>query len=122
MFAQSGLVEVLGTMLSIGDKQYVFYGDSGYNHCSYLEVPLDGANLSPGRIRFNRAMSSVRITVEWAFKEVKMHWTSVDFKRKLRLLESPISSLYVGAVLIADYRNCFYPNETSQSFKLPLRS
>ena len=30
MFAQSGLDEVLRTVLSIGDKQYVIYGDSGY--------------------------------------------------------------------------------------------
>ena len=121
MFAQSSLDEFLGTELSIGDKQYVIYGDSGYNHRSYLEVPFDGANLSPGQIQFNRAISGVRITVEWAFKEVKMYSTIVDFKRKLRLRESPISSLYVGAVLLANYRNCFYPNETSQFFKPLLR-
>ena len=64
MFAKSGSDEVLGTVPSIGDKQYVIYRDSGYNHRSYLEVPFDGANLGPGQIQFNRAMSSVRITVE----------------------------------------------------------
>lgn len=69
MFAHSGLDEVLGKVLSIGDKHNVLCGQSGYNHRSYLEVPSDG----------------VRITLELAFREVKMYWTSVYFKRKLRL-------------------------------------
>lgn len=35
-------------------------------------------------------MSEVRITVEWAFKEVKMYFFTVNYKRKLKVNESSI--------------------------------
>eukprot|EP00171_Calliarthron_tuberculosum_P002315 IDg2315t1 len=38
---------------------------------------------------FSKEMSAARVTVEWYFKEVKLYWTTVDFKKKLRISESP---------------------------------
>ena len=45
-------------------------------------------------------MSNVIVFVEWVFIEMKLHWTAVDFKRKLRINVSPVANL----------RNCMYPN------------
>ena len=47
-----------------------------------MEVPFHGSNLSAARKAFNIAMARSRITVELYFKEMKLHWTSMYFKRK----------------------------------------
>jgi len=59
-------------------------------------------------------ISRVRVTVEWMFKEVKLHWTTVDYKRKMQIGESGVGALYVAAMLLANLRNCVYPNTVSQ--------
>lgn len=116
MYIMSGLDEVLPEVLLIDGIRYCIWGDPGYNNRWYLETPFQGANLTPAQQALNTAMSSVRITVEWAFKEVKLYWASVDYKRKLRLFESPIAMIYQAAVLLTNLRNCFYPNQLSRYF------
>eukprot|EP00171_Calliarthron_tuberculosum_P021776 IDg21776t1 len=43
-------------------------------------VPYQGSNLAAHQRAFNKAMSAVRITVEWVFKEVKVYFTTMDYK------------------------------------------
>ena len=74
-------------------KQYCIYGDSGYTFIVYLEVPFQWPSLSADISEVNKVMSTVRVCVEWFFMEVKLHWTVVDFKRKLRINESPVGLL-----------------------------
>jgi len=50
-----------------------------------MEVPFQGSNLTPEQRALNSAMPAVRIILEWVFKEVKMHFATVDFKRKMKL-------------------------------------
>ena len=116
MYVQSGLDETLEDTLFIDRVRYVIYGDSGYSDRIFMEVPLQGSNLSAARRAFNVAMARSRINVEWYFKEVKSHWTSMDFKRKLRVREAAVGSLYIVAVLLTNVRNCVYPNSISQYF------
>ena len=40
----------------------------------------------------------------------------MDFKRKLRVFEAPIGSMYLGAMLLHNFRSCVYPNTISQYF------
>jgi nuclease HARBI1 len=100
----------------VGGVQYCVYGDSGYNARPFVEVPLSGHQVNEDQSAYNKAMSSCRISVEWIFKEVKMYWTSVDYKRKMRLLECPVGALYISAHLLTNFRNCVYPNPISQYF------
>jgi len=51
-------------------------------------------------------MSSVREAVEWSYKEIKLHFTSQDMKRKLKARESPISLLYICSVLLFNFKTC----------------
>ena len=86
-----------------------------------MEVPFQGSNLSAARKAFNNDMARSRITVKWYFKEVKLHWTLLDFQRKLRVKEAAVGYLYIAAVLLTNFRNCVYPNPISQYFNcLPL--
>lgn len=59
------------------------YGYSGYNFCVYLEAPFQRGSISGEMAALNSSMSTVGLCVERRFKEVKLHWTTVDFKRKL---------------------------------------
>lgn len=118
LYTRSNLDAQLENALLVGSRRFCIYGDSGYNARDYMEVPLQGANLSDNQKAFNTAMSGSRVTVEWMFKEVKLYWGKMDFKRKLRIRESPVGALYLSAMLLTNIRNCLYPNQTAQYFKV----
>lgn len=56
------------------------------------------------------------MSVEWLFKEIKMHFVTVDFKRKMKVLESLIGKLYIASMLFTNFRNCLCPNQISKFF------
>lgn len=69
-----------------------------------------------GRNSFQRRDLGMRVTVEWIFKEVKMHVTVVDSKRKMRLLK--------GLIILVSHccmsvRNCIHPNQIAQYLYCP---
>jgi len=119
MHMRSGLGELLPELLTVESYQYCLYGDSGYNHRWYLEVPCQGSNLNQYQTAFNVAMASGRVTVEWMFKELNQQFSTVDIKRKMKLLEAPIGLLYVACMFLSNCRTCIYQNQTSLHFKCP---
>jgi hypothetical protein len=87
LYIRSGIDAQLRDCLLADGRQYYIYGDSGYCRRSYLQVPFAGSQLTSAEETFNKAMSTCRISVEWIFKEIKLYWTTVDFKRKMRIRE-----------------------------------
>ena len=116
LYTRSLLEEKLPPLLDVEGERYCLYGDSGYSRRWFLEVPYQGSNLTSAQRAFNRAMSAVRITVEWIFKEVKLYFTTMDYKRKLKVKESPVGMLYMSAMLLCNMRNCIYPNQIARYF------
>jgi nuclease HARBI1 len=116
LYCRSGIDSQLEEKLMVNGIQFCIYGDSGYNLRPYMEVPYQGSNLSEEQKSLNKAMSAIRITVEWIFKEVKQYWSTMDYKRKLRVGEFPVGALYIAAMLLTNLRNCIYPNPTAQYF------
>ena len=117
LFVRSDLDTQLEEVMKVGDRQFCIFGDSGYNVREYFEIPFQGSHLNENQRAFNRAMSGARITVEWMFKELKKFWTAVDFPRKMRVLQLPVGTLYLAAILLCNVRNCFYRNQTSIYFR-----
>lgn len=117
LYVQSDLDSVLPEVLDLPLKRFCIYGDSGYNRRWYIEVPHQGSNLSAAQSAFNRAMSSVRITVEWIFKEVKLYFPTMDYKRKLKVHEAPVGLLYTSCMLLCNMRNCIYRNQVARYFE-----
>jgi DDE superfamily endonuclease len=74
LYADSGLDDVLGDSLLIGGIQYHLYGDSGYALRPYLTTPFEGAALTTDEGLFNKRMSKVSVSVEWAFKDFKKYF------------------------------------------------
>lgn len=117
LYTRSEMDGQLESTLFCDGIQYCIYGDSGYNERAYLQVPFQGSNLNPDQSAFNAGMAGARITVEWVFKEVKMYWSTTDFRRKLRVLQAPVGSLYLSAILLTNFRTCLYGNQISTYFE-----
>ena len=87
LYIRSDAEDLLHIVLEVRDgMKYCIFADSGYNERWFLRIPFQGSNLIASQRAFNKSMSSVRVTVEWMFKEIKIHWPVIDFKRKLRVL------------------------------------
>ena len=114
LYIRSELDELLPSVLEVDVVCYCIYGDSGYNPRWFMEVPFQGATLSTAQLAFNKAMASVRISVEWVFKEIKMHFVTVDFKRKIKVFESPVGMSYMASMIFSNFRDCLYPNQISK--------
>jgi len=85
MLASTVADEGLGGILHIEPMKFCVYGDSGYNNRAFLEIPFQGSNLSTHQRAFKSPMASAGGTVEWLYNEIKINWTTVDFKRKLKV-------------------------------------
>lgn len=77
----------------IVDNKYYIHNDSVYNGRVYLDVQFQDVTLSSARRATNRSTASVRVTVEWIYKEVKIYWTALYFKRKLKTREGVVGCL-----------------------------
>lgn len=116
LYVHSDVKVNLLVVLEVENVKYRIYGDSIYNQRWYMEVLFQGALLSVAQAAFNAAMSRVRITVYWIFKEVKMCFTTVDYKSKMKVNESSMGLLYLPSMLLCNFRNCIYPNKVAQYF------
>ena len=117
LYIRSGVDDALPHVIEINSTLYCSYGDSGYNHRRYLEVPFQGSNLNAYQKVFKTGMAVGRVTVQWMFKELQQQFSCVVFKCNMKLLEAPIGLLYLGCMFLSNCRNCIYLNQTSAYFQ-----
>jgi hypothetical protein len=117
MYNTSGIDQVLQNSLLISGRQYYLYGDVAYTLRPYLQTGFRGSTISSDEMAFNASMSKVRVTVEWAFRDVKQYFTHVDLPRKLRLRETPAGLLYVSSVMLWNFRVCLYGSRSAHYFQ-----
>ena len=101
------------------------YGDPAYPLRVHLQVPYRGAGITSQMELYNKAMSSVRMSVEWLFGDIVNYFIFLDFKKNLKILLCAVGKIYivVGKIYIvaATLRNaltCMYGNSTSEYFAL----
>ena len=100
LFRQSGLNEQLVENLSLQDRQYCLYGDAAYVLRPWLQVAFRTHGSPANQLLYNEMMSSVREAVECTYKDLQKMWASQDFKRMLKVRQSPLAMLYKTAALI----------------------
>jgi nuclease HARBI1 len=100
LYAESGPDDVLAEGLLIDGAQYYLSGDAGFALRPYLITPFEGAVLTPDEALFNRRMSKVRVSVEWAFKDVKKYFSHVAVPRKMVLSRTPAGAWYLASCLL----------------------
>ena len=57
------------------------YGNPTYPMRVHLQAPFRNMVLTPQMVNFNKAMSSVRVSVEWLFGDIVEYFKFVDFKK-----------------------------------------
>lgn len=92
------------------------YGDAAYPILSHVDRGFRGANLSQAQRAYNRALSRVRISVEWQFGKVVQMFPFVDFSADLNLLLQPIAKYYLVAALLTNAHTTCYGSITSKYF------
>ena len=80
---ESGLLEDLERhAFSPRGAPMCLYGDPAYPMRVHLQAPFKEVHLTQEMMDFNKSMSSVRVSVEWAFGHVLNSFQALDFKRK----------------------------------------
>ena len=94
------------------------YGDPAYSLRVHLQVPYRGAGITPEMEMYNKAMSAVRMSVEWLFGDIVNYFKFLDFKKNLKLSLSAIGKMYVVCAILRNALTCMYTNSTSEYFAL----
>ena len=118
MLRESGLLSVLENEMKLNGVQYCLYGDPAYPHFSFLQVPF-AVPSTREQIAYNKSMASVRLAVEWAFKDISSNWAFLDFKKNLKLYLSPVGQWYKVCAILTNCLTCLRQhNETSLYFEM----
>ena len=87
MLAESRLLDQLQLhAYTPNGESLCIYGDPAYPLRVHLQAPYQANRLTNLQKRYNTAMSNVRVSVEWLFKEILTYFAFVDLK-KICILE-----------------------------------
>ncbi|XP_030842389.1 uncharacterized protein LOC115924448 [Strongylocentrotus purpuratus] len=119
LLRESGLLTMLeGGSHDAEGNLLCIYGDPAYPVRPQLQAPFPTANITPEQAAFNRAMSKVRITVEWSFGDVINFFKYTDFKKSQKILLSSCAKMYMVSAILTNAHTCIYGNNTSSYFEL----
>ena len=114
MLSESNLLN----QLQLHIPTYCLYEDSAYPLRQQLINPYKGTNPTAGQAAFNKAISSVRQSVEWEFGKIISLFAFLDFCKNLKLYLQPVGKLYVIGALLKNCHTCLYESQTSEFFNL----
>lgn len=113
LYVKHELDDILRAIFEVDGVRHCIYGNLEYNGRWFLDVPVQRATLSPVEAANEITMSFVRISVEWLFEGIKMHFLSVDFEKKMKDFKSPIRMFYIASLHLCKFCNCYYWNQIS---------
>lgn len=120
MLGESGLIQDLERIAFTPDgTPLCLYGDPAYPLRVHLQQPFrNNAAFTEDMRQYNKAMSSVRVSVEWLFGEITKYFKFVDFKQQLKIQLSPIGKIYIVCALLQNSLACLYGNIVSDYFQI----
>ena len=119
MLADSGLLRDLEQYaFSTTREPMALYGDPAYPLRVHLQVPYRGAGITPQMELYNKAMSAVRMSVEWLFGDIVNYFKFLDFKKNLKISLSAVGKMYVVCAILRNALTCMCTNSTSEYFAL----
>jgi hypothetical protein len=71
LYRESNIDDAFQTSMEISGTQYCLCGDPAYCFRPYLQIGYRGSHLTLQQVQFNVAMSKVRISLEWAFRDLE---------------------------------------------------
>ena len=122
MLSESGLLDKLRPHTNGNGDPYVVYSDPAYGITithNFIS-PYRGSNLTAAERKFNKAMSSLCVSVEWTFGKITQLFAFLDFQKNLKLLLQPVGKYYLIGGLLTNCHTCLYNSQTSQFFNVDL--
>lgn len=113
---ESGLLDRLQDIREAYGRYYI-YGDPAYPITPLILVGYRGQT-GYGEERFNRAMSRVRISVEWGFSILKRKWAFIDYEKDLMIWLNCPGKLIIVAAILTNCYTCLYGNQLSAVFQV----
>ena len=97
-------------------RPYHLYGDPAYPLLPHLITPFKTHALTQTKRECNRAMSSIRESVEWGFGKVIQIFAFLDYKKNLKIGLQPVHQYYTVGMLLGNCHTCVYGSQTSIYF------
>ena len=94
------------------------YGDPAYPLRIHLQTPYRQGRLTQQMEDYNKAMSAVRVSVEWLFGDIINSFKFLDYKKNLKIGLSSVGKMYIACALLRNAVTCLYGNQTSEFFDL----
>jgi hypothetical protein len=90
MLHQSGLLPLLEQHAFYNGVPLSLYGDPAYPLGVHLQGPFKDRHPTPEMGLFNKAMNSVRVSVEWMFGSICNYFAFIDMKKQQKINLSAI--------------------------------
>ena len=65
------------------------YGDPAYSSSFHLLASFSRQNLTPNPVNYNKAVSQIRVPVEWLFNEIEIYFKFVSYTNICLFSNSP---------------------------------
>lgn len=111
LFRRSGIKAHISDALFIYGRQFCIYGNPAYVLPAYLQIGFGGGNVTPPKSAFNKVTAQVRISFEWAFKDIKRYFTYADFARKMIVVNVFVEKWYMVGALLWNVTTCPYGSQ-----------
>ena len=95
---------------------YDNFDDPAYPLRVHLQAPFRDADLTEEMKAYNKAMRSVRVSVEWLFGEIVKYFKFVDFNRAMSIRLSQIGKIYIVCALLQNAYACLHGNIVTDYF------
>ncbi|CAB4014568.1 Hypothetical predicted protein [Paramuricea clavata] len=118
MLYQSGLLPLLEQHAFYNGVPLSLYGDPAYPLGIHLQGPFKDRQPTPEMELFNKAMSSVRVSVEWMFGSICNYFAFIDMKKQQKINLSAIGKFYSVSALLQNAHTCLYGNIVAHFFEL----
>ena len=119
MLADSGLLNDMGNFaFSPAGQPMCVYGDPAYPLRIHLQAPYHQGRLTQQMEDYNKAMSEVRVSMEWLFGDIINSFKFLDYKKNLKIGQSSVGKMYIVCALLRNAITCLYGNQTSEVFDL----
>ena len=100
MLARSELLQMLERYsLARDGSKLCIYGDPAYPLRSQLQKLFWPAQVTPLRNEWNKAMVSVRASVEWVFGDVINYCRCLDLSKNSKIQLSTVGKMYIMSAL-----------------------
>ena len=86
---------------------YVLFGDSAYPISRFLLRMFKG-QMTPAQQAFNNDMGPLRVSVEWGFGKIVQLWPFLDFRKKMKILKSPVGLFFGVGNVLTNMHTCMY--------------